>query len=205
MIFYHVLDEVFSTWSNIAVLRVLQDTVAGMSGREIARQAMMSHRSCHKALAHLENLSIVVCQRGAREHFFSLNREHLLVLHGILPILKLERGFLNQLGVYLKKNLASSTISVILFGSVARREESITSDVDICLIVNRVSEKKKIRERIHTFSSVVKRRFGAQLSPIIFSAAEFLQRAQKNKSPVREIMKDGIVICGTPLRKIIHG
>lgn len=51
MVFHRVLDVVFSTWSHTAVLRALQDSAVGVTGREIARLAGMNHRSCLKALS----------------------------------------------------------------------------------------------------------------------------------------------------------
>ena len=45
MIVYRVLDEVFSTWSNIAVMRALRYSQDGMTGRAIAKTAGMSPRA----------------------------------------------------------------------------------------------------------------------------------------------------------------
>lgn len=72
MIIHKVLDNVFATWSNIAVLRVISKVRIGLSGREIAKQSGMSAPSCLESLSSLENLNIVTRQRGGREHFFFL-------------------------------------------------------------------------------------------------------------------------------------
>ena len=55
MVFHRMLDEVFAARSHSAALRVLQDAARGFTGREIARQAGMTHRSALKALTRLED------------------------------------------------------------------------------------------------------------------------------------------------------
>ena len=92
MIFYRVLDQVLNGSSQIAVLRAMQDSKIGLSGRKIARLAGISPKACLQALTNLENLSIVFRHRGGRDHFFSLNREHLIVKEGLLTLLELERS-----------------------------------------------------------------------------------------------------------------
>lgn len=205
MIFHHVLDEVFSTWSHVAVLRVLQDAAKGVGGREISRMAGMSHRASLQALTALENLSVVSRQRGGRDHLFSLNREHRIVSKGVLPLLALEQDFLGQLQQFLKNGLGKECRSVVLFGSVARREETLTSDVDLCIVLRNARDREKIRARVHEIAPEVKRQFGANLAVLMMSEADFVRRARRNKPPVANILRDGIVVLGATLRELAHG
>lgn len=205
MIFHHVWDEVFSTWSHVAVLRALQDVASGASGREIARTAGMSHRACLQALTALESLSIVVRKRGGRDHFFSLNREHGLVSEGILPLLALERDFLGKLSQLIKQEMGNVCESLILFGSVARKEETVTSDIDLCIVLRETKDEKKILKQVHEFSPLLKRQFGANLSVFVISKSEFMKRARMKKPPVAEVTRDGIVISGSSLRELARG
>ncbi len=205
MIFHKVFDEVFSTWSHIAVLRVLQDAAQGLTGREIARSASMSHSSCLNALTKLEELHLLARQRGGRDHFFALNRNHMLVSEAILPLLQVERKFLGQLGEYLKRQLTRKVVSVILFGSVARKEETIRSDLDICVLVRASSEKESIQNLVHVMAPTVQQRFGARLSPIFFTTAEFARGIKSKKSPMIEIAKEGHVIVGKSINEVIRG
>jgi len=205
MVFHNVLDQVFSTWSHIAVLRVLQDAAKGLTGREIARLAKMSHRSCLKALTTLEGLSIVNRHRGGRDHTFALNREHLLVQEGIIPLLKLEQRFLDSLVQLLKKKVGSIVVSQILFGSVARKEEDALSDFDICFVVKRKAEKERVDALLDGLSPIVKSKFGARLSPLTLSISEFATRATRDKPPVCNIVRDGVVLSGKSLRDLTNG
>ncbi len=205
MILYHVLDQVLSGSSQIAVLRAMQDLKIGLSGREIARIAGISPKACLQALTNLENLSIVFRQRGGRDHFFSLNREHLLVKEGILTLLDIERDYLKLLSKKLIRNTSKHSESIILFGSVARKEESIESDIDICFVYSGISHHEIIYKKIEKLSSSIKRQYGATISPFFISLKGFKRKAKLNQPPVNEILKDGIVLYGKSIKVLTNG
>jgi predicted nucleotidyltransferase len=199
------MDEVFSTWSHIAVLRALQDSGQGLTGREVARLSNMNHRSCLAALTALEALSLVRRQRGGRDHLFSLNRDHKLVHEGILPLLALEREFFKSMLNLLTQRLARRVKSAIVFGSVARREETAVSDLDICLVVRTKADKEKVQAIVHDIAPSLLRQYGAKLAPLILTAKEFSGRAKKGRPPVNEILKEGTVITGKSLKGLVGG
>ena len=58
MIIYRAFDEVFRTWSNVAVIRALLDTNTGFTGNEVARAASMHPNSALKALKIPKSSSI---------------------------------------------------------------------------------------------------------------------------------------------------
>jgi predicted nucleotidyltransferase len=205
MIFYRILDQVLSGSSQIAVLRAMQDSKIGLSGREISRLAGISPKACLQALTNLENLSIVFRQRGGRDHFFSLNREHLLVKEGILTLLNIERDYLKLLSKKIIRNTSKHSESIILFGSVARKEESIESDTDICFVYSGTSHREMISNKIEELSSSIKRQYGATISPFFISLKGFKRKAKLNQPPVNEILKDGIVLYGKSIRVLANG
>ena len=204
MVFHRVFDYVFSTWSHIAVLRALQDTAHPLTGREVARLAGMNHRSCLRALSALEDLHLITRQRGGRDHLFALNRDHVLVTRAILPLLSQERKFLGDLIGFIKPSLANVTESVILFGSVARKEETAASDMDLCLVVRTKGEKKHVQEVAHRLAPKCQRQYGTNLAPLIFTLAEFRRNNRLKKSPVPQIVRDGKVISGNPVRSLLR-
>ncbi len=205
MVLYHVLDHVFSTWSHIAVLRVLKDVLHPLSGREVARQAGMNHRSCLRALSALEELRLVTRQRGGRDHFFTMNRQHRLLHDGILPLLEVEAEFANSVGSALSRNLRRDVTSLILFGSVARREETPSSDLDLCLIVPTSATKQKALEKVHALAPAVLRLYGIRISPLAYSVQEFRRAARQHRPPVREIISEGRVLAGASLKEVLDG
>ena len=203
MIIHRALDEIFRTWSNVAVLRALIDTNTGFSGNEVARVAGMNPRSAFKALTSLEELGIVNRVVGGRDHIFTLNREHLLVQEIILKIYSIENKFMDEILRTLSTILKKHVYSSVIFGSVARKEEKSLSDLDICCIVNSPLELLFVRDLLNKKSSMLYKKFGIKLAPIIFLKDAFLRK--KKSKLIKDIVGEGILITGKSLRGLING
>ena len=205
MIFHNVLDILFSTWSNTAVLRVLQHYSNGITGREISRLAGMNHRACQKALATLESIGIIERRRGGRDHLFTLNRSNILVTDGVLPLLAVEQEFSKKAFAFLAHKLKKQCISIILFGSVARNDETVASDIDLCLIVDAKKRIPATGDVVHSLAEEFRQRFGGNVAPFIITHKEFVRRAKRKQSPVSAIINEGIVVDGLSLEKLVNG
>jgi len=203
MVINRTLDELFRTWSNIAVVRALLDTNIGFTGNEVARVSGMHPRSAFKALTLLEGLGIVNRQRGGRDHMFSLNREHYLVQEALLKVFQAESKFpeeiINTLAAILKKHVYSA----VMFGSTARKEENILSDLDICCIVNLMTERLFVSDLLNTKASLLHRKFGIKLASIFFTKAEFIRKGKSQL--VKSIVSEGILITGKDPKGLLHG
>src|SRR5690348_100789 len=90
------LDRLFSRPSHIAILRALQDSREGMSGRAVARQARINHQACAMALRYLESMGLVQRQGAARTQLVRLSFDNHLVKELVLPVLKKERELLGH-------------------------------------------------------------------------------------------------------------
>jgi len=203
MIVNRVLDEIFRTWSNVAVLRALLDTNTGFSGNEVARVAGMNPRSAFKALTSLEELGIVNRIVGGRDHIFTLNREHFLVQEIILKIYSTESKFPEEIKNALSAILKKHVYSAVIFGSVARKDEKPLSDLDICCIVNSPLELLFVRDLLNKKSHALNKKYGIKLAHMIFLKDAFL-RKRKSKL-IKDIVKEGILITGKSLRGLING
>lgn len=203
MVIHRVFDEVFRTWSNVAVLRALLDTNTGFSGNEVARVAGMNPRSAFKALTSLEELGIVNRQIGGRDHLFSLNREHFLVQEVVLKIYPVENKFpteiINTLASILKKRVHSA----LLFGSAARKEEKPLSDLDLCCIVNSAADRILVSDLLDKRAPMLYKRYGVKLAPIYFLKAEFVKK--RNSKLIKDIIKEGILVTGKNVKGILNG
>jgi predicted nucleotidyltransferase len=205
MVLHRVWDRVFSTWSHVAVVRALQDSAHGSTGREIARLSGMNHRSCLQALTELEELSLIHRVRGGRDHIFSLNRQHLLVEEGILPLLALERSFSRAVFTHLAKRLTKQAKSIIVFGSVTRNEEIPSSDLDVCLVVRAQKDRASAEAAVHAIAPELLSRFGVKLAPFILTHKEFVRKSKRDLPPVHDIVKEGVVISGMSIKGLLGG
>ena len=203
MVIHRTFDEVFRTRSNVAVLRALLDTNSGFSGNEVARVSGIHPRSAFKALTLLEELGIVNRQIGGRDHIFSLNREHFLVQEVILKIYPIESKFpeeiINALAAILKKRVYSA----LLFGSAARREEKVLSDLDICCIVNSVMDRIFVSDELNKKAPMLYKKFGVKLAPVFFLKTEFLKKRKSDL--IKNIIEEGILVTGKSIKGFSNG
>ncbi len=203
MVIHRALDEVFRSWSHVAVLRALLDTTSGCTGSEVGRVAGMQPRSALKALTSLEQLGIVRRQRGGRDHIFTLNRDHVLVRDAILSLYHSERQFPEVLFTTLAAILKSPVVSAVVFGSVAKREETPLSDLDLCCIVNTEKQKDAVREKLDGEAASLDRKFGVRVALLLFTVEEF--RAKLKSRLVKDIVDHGKLLTGKDLRGILNG
>jgi len=205
MIINNVLDEIFSGRSNSSVLRILCRIKIGISGREIARRAGISSSTCKQTLLLLENLGLITRLMGRREHLITLNRDSYIVKNIIIPSFEIERKFRSEIFKAVADEIGESADSIILFGSTARHEETVESDFDICIIYTDLSKRRKIEKKMSYLYSRLFTEYGISVSPLYYSSVEFRRKNLQKKSPITEIVREGEVITGISIEKVLHG
>jgi predicted nucleotidyltransferase len=203
MVLYRVMNEVFRSWTHVAVMRALFDTSNGLTGNAVARSAGMHPRSAFKALTALEALHLVRRQRGGRDHIFTLNREHVLFEKVIVPVYSEERALPAAVNEVLAAGLSRLVVSALIFGSVARHEEAPKSDLDLCCITNTTEAKDRVRAILNDNALALSRTYGVTVAPLLFTKQEFRRRARSKL--IRNIVKEGRVIVGESPHKVLHG
>lgn len=201
MVINNILDYIFNTPSSVKVLRVLINDVVGLTGRQIANLANINHQSAHDALNNLESLKLIKRVVGGKSHIFTLNRKNHLVNELIIPIFNSEINYREEVFNLIKNAFKNLETTVILFGSVARKEETSSSDLDICIIYS--NQKIKLSKVTEKLSNTLNEKYGITLSPFYISYKEFRNRARYKKPPVDEIIKEGIILTGKPLKELI--
>ncbi len=203
MIINNFLNYLFTTPSVISVLRILNQRTEGSTGREIARLSNITHRTAIKALDNLETFNLVKKRIVGKSYYYTINRNQYIYKEIISLILKKEREFQKKVFDSLKLVRCENLVSVIIFGSVARKEENIESDLDVCFIYFKT--KKDIEERVNILRDNLYEKYGVQLAPFYITEMDFKSKAKKKKPPVNNIVKDGIVIRGKTLNRLING
>lgn len=188
----------------MVVIRELRYTKNGFSGREIAKRAGLSAPAAMNSLTHLESLKIVNRQIGGRDHIFTLNFSNYFVKVILLPLLDAESKFYHSIVKEIKKTLSKNVVSVFLYGSVARKEESIQSDFDICIIYSGLKDKKIVEEKVNVCRDQLHNNYGISLAPFYISSKEFQLRVKLKKPPVNEILKEGILLFGQSIKELLN-
>lgn len=204
MIINNVLNEIFSKRSNVSVLRILNKHLTGITGREVARLAGLSPKNCLISLTDLENLGVITRVRGGRDHHFTINRKNFLVKNSIIPLLKSESNYEESIYQMIINKMQPKCISVILFGSVARKEERISSDLDLCLVYDEKDSLEAIEDAMSELQAEFRKKFHITASPFYITESEFKLRSKKNRPPVTDIIKEGKLIFGKTINGLLN-
>jgi predicted nucleotidyltransferase len=171
-----------------AVLAVLLRTDAPLTGRQI--HALLSDEyslwTVQEALKALTQLGLVNTQTVGRAGVHTINEDHVSVapLRALLdPITALTYTVREAVGTDVK--------AVILFGSVARGEANIYSDVDLAVIAPAGWDGRADLE------DAVRMRLGNNCDVLVFTPEDFTRLADIGEPVVRKILTSGVALIGS--------
>jgi predicted nucleotidyltransferase len=196
------LDRVFSSGIHIAILRALQDSREGMSGRAIARLAGVNHQACAMALKNLDVLGVLQRQGAGKVQLISLNFDNHLIGELILPLLRKERDLLKSVRQDVVDTFKKEALAITLFGSVARKQDVPGSDMDILLVV-KGTDKDQVMDQVTRTSSGFVKKYGVRLSPIVLTVREVQQRIKQSDPLMKNILSEGIDLLPRKLSEVI--
>ncbi len=192
------LDDTFASRGHVRVLRALAGLPEGCSAsaREIARRANVAHNRTSRILANLAEQGVADVERVARSDLYRLNRAHAL-----FPLLERlfadERTIRADLERFLRRRLRALVPGIdeaYLFGSVARGESRLGSDIDLAVVVRR-GKTDAAAEALAVLGREVRRGFGSELS-VHFSSEPLARRAARSADGAlwRRIQAEGVQI-----------
>lgn len=194
--------------SHIRVLRFLWRSRLEWSGREVARKTSLSAPSCHEALKNLHARGFVLFRRVSNVHLYKINEENYLVQRVFGPLFKAEESIPNEVLNLIKRTLTrgsarSRILSLVLFGSRARGQVNLHSDLDLLIIVPDKKGMKAIEPAIDRLRTALARKFNIPLSPYIQTLTE-IKSKHAGKLPLRQnILKEGKLLYGKTLKELM--
>ena len=193
-----VLNQIFNSWTHVAVLRVLNAKETGISGREVARLAKVNHRTAMLVLASLEKLELVHRLIGGRDHIFTLNRTHYFAERVISVLFAEESNFTDGIYNQIRKRLEDSSSSLIVYDDPEKNDAAGT--LRVCIVYKH--KKDEIEEIIPVLTEKLKKKYSITLIPYLISENAFYEMAKNSLMPVPSIVSKGIVISGKTLQKL---
>jgi len=203
-----VLNEVLGSRSKVAILRVLTPLRAPLTGREIARRVGIAHYAGQRSLTALTQLGVLKAWPGGRDTLYELDRSRRLVTEALVPLFQYEAAGTARLEDRLKaigEELAPRVVSVVLYGSVARGEDTAHSDVDVLFIIRHSKDKSRLHEAVVEEKTTLEHEFGVALSPLILSMAELKDRMRRGDRLPTTMAREGQTLFGRPMEDVLHG
>jgi len=176
MRFHAPLDDILNSRIKVRILRLFSRTRGSYSGREVARLIAYSHNPTIQALKELEAQGLLNRRSIGASHEYTLNEDHLLVGGVLLQAFERERDALLEIASIFKEQIGKDFEEAVIFGSVARGEERLDSDVDLLVIIKDGADKNDIENRISEATSLAMAASGNPVSPVLATRSEYEKR-----------------------------
>ncbi|MBU6364717.1 MAG: nucleotidyltransferase domain-containing protein [Gemmatimonadetes bacterium] len=199
------LGVVLGTRAKVDLLRVLTAGGAPLSQRELARRAGVALRSAQAALADLCATGVARKLEGGRDHLTLLNERHRLA-PALIALFRAEAEVplgVRQALATLARGDGSPPLGVYLFGSVARGEETVESDLDVLLVARNAAHRELLLERLLAGADTLAAEFGVTASPLAYTLGEARRGWKAGAAPWPDLARDVLPVLGPPLAELL--
>lgn len=189
-----LMDLLFGTYRQRILGELLLHPESSYHVRELARVTNTTAGTLHKELSKLAEAGLLLREEQGNQVRYQANRQ--CPIYGELASLFRKTTGLADVLAHALHPLADSIKTALIFGSVARGEETTSSDVDL-LIVGDVGFADAVKA-LHPAQTVLSR----EINPVIYSSAE-IQKRIRNKDPfIQQILKqDTLPVLGEALQR----
>lgn len=183
-----LMDILFGTYRQRVLGLLLLHPDSDYHVRELARLTGTTAGTLHKELAKLANAGLLLRKAQGNQVRYQANRD-CPVFAELAGLFRKTTGLADVIGEALRP-LAPDI--ALIFGSVARGEETAASDVDL-LLVGDIDFAAAVKA-LHPAQAALQR----EINPVIYGPAEFARRVRDNDPFVRGIIdKEKLFITGT--------
>ena len=187
------------------VLSVLAETTTDLNMRTIARLSDVSLAQASRVLARLVELGVVERRDVPPSSLFQLVRQHVAV-GPLLALARARDALIGEMG-RLAAGLPLVPVSVIVFGSFARGEADVDSDVDAVLVRPAgVGESDELwSESVEQWRASVRQAGGNRVEVLEAGSDEVVALLNTRRQVWRDIWRDGLVVHGLSLAELEGG
>ena len=168
--------------------------------RAVARMSDVSAPQATNVLDQLADIGLVIRQDVPPAICYRINNDHVTVSH----LQNLDHVWDDTIDEIRKiaRSLKPVPLSVILFGSMARRTATNESDIDIIFIRPKAidSDDDSWWNAIETFSDSIHALCGNEVRVIEYDELELKRRLKKPTGFWESVLTDGIVLSGKSLQ-----
>lgn len=183
------------------VLKVLIGAESAFSIRQVARIAEISAPQALRVVNHESERGLVLVEQAGRSRMCRFNRDH-LAANAVVELISLRERMIHAVG----DEISSWTIEPIhssLFGSAARGEGDLDSDLDVLIVRPQEESEHQWDEQKYASGLNLRKKTGNDISWFDVSLDE-LRTAKKASEPIlSEWKKEGILLTGSPLLDLL--
>jgi predicted nucleotidyltransferase len=195
------LNDVLSSRSKVAVLRVLSGTSVPLNGREIARRAGLVPGHAHRVLAELVSSGLVLSRDHGRANTYEFadpRSEITLRLRELFAAeVKRRRHIVESLA-----GQAPEALSIVLYGSEARGEARPGSDTDLLVVVDR--KTRRLESRVSETCARLAAEHQFALSWLVADVDELREWHAEGNEFLVSVLIEGLTLAGKPLGRLLR-
>ncbi len=181
MKFNVALFSILKSEAKLRIVRFLLSHQAAMSEREMAAILKVSHMSVNRVLQELAELYYVDYAVIGKAHLWKVNTKSYSyqMFAQIIKDMETWPDPLAHLKQMILKGLPLKYIErIIIFGSIAKKTETVNSDIDVFIMTSNKDGQARVEKDIDQLSHQCLEAFGNRLSPYVLTQQQY-QRKQK--------------------------
>lgn len=189
---------------DLDVLKILAGTTRPLSGRQIARLSGVPASSVRVVLDRLVQHGLVRREVAGRASMFTLNRSHLAA-----PAAESLAGMWPELLGRLRKELKDwhpAPVHASIFGSAARRDGDVRSDIDIFLVraADVDDETSTWRGQVDELEGNIAAWTGNRAAVVEVSEDDLRATLRSSSTFLRELRLDAVDLAGVPAHELLE-
>ena len=189
-----LMDLLFGTYRQRILGELLLHPESSYHVRELARVTNTTAGTLHKELTKLAEAGLLLREEQGNQVRYQANRQ-CPIYSELASLFRKTTGLADVLANALQP-LADNIKTALVFGSVARGEETASSDIDL-LIIGDVGFADVVKA-LHPAQTVLSR----EINPVIYSSAEIQKRIKSKDHFIQQILKqDTIPVLGEGLQR----
>jgi hypothetical protein len=182
------------------VLAVLAETTAELNLRTIAQLAGISQAQASRLLPELVRLGVVERREVPPASLFRLVPDH-IASQALLALARSTDAVLDEMG-RLAGALPDPPVSVIVFGSFARREAGADSDIDVVVVRPEGVDEDEWSASLEAWRRDVRRLAGNSVEVLEVGVDEAAKKLGSRSQVWADIRRDGHVVHGLGLDEL---
>ncbi|MBU3905064.1 MAG: nucleotidyltransferase domain-containing protein [Nanoarchaeota archaeon] len=175
--------------------------------KEIEDKSGYSHERVYTILMDLSKKGYLLKRKVGKTYLFTVKLKKDLLLPFIHFYTNKKEQFFksktisikNLLNEFIEKISNNDLISVIVFGSFAKGEETEESDIDVLCVTRKKYDIDKI-------ALSLTHKYNRKITPVVVLAKDFVNMKKDNPVFYEDLIKFGVILYGMePLYKLIYG
>lgn len=200
------LDEILRHGSKIKILRFLFTEKDEHTGRNIAKGIGMSPSSTHKTLQEMKKEGLISARKKGNAILYKLRQDNYVVKKLLSPLFEKEKFIYNDIVLLIKRHLLQAKediVSIAVFGSVARKEETSRSDMDLLILLKNKTGKIRVDKLLDKLHVDMVKKFGVAISPYVLTKSEIRLKYNQKQRIIKSILDNNELIYGEPIERIL--